>query len=315
MKIPSEDDEIQVNSWGAWLLAARPKTLTGASVPVIIGVALALRTTGPTTAAILPAVLCFLFAFLMQIDSNLINDYFDCLHGNDDRSTRLGPKRACAEGWITMRAMFRGIVIVSATACLVGLPLIWYGGWAMVAVGAACVVFAFLYTTFFSYLGLGDVLVVVFFGIVPVYFTWYTCVPPESQGFSLEVLLMGIACGLVIDTLLLVNNYRDIDNDRRDGKRTLVVRLGKRRAERLYADLPALAEIIVYNVLIIGNGLPWWKLILIVALMVTYFRPHYRTTAKLIKIGKGKALNQVLGLTSRDMFIFGLVTATQILLA
>lgn len=315
MKIPSEDDEIQVNSWGAWLLAARPKTLTGASVPVIIGVALALRTTGPTTAAILPAVLCFLFAFLMQIDSNLINDYFDCLHGNDDRSTRLGPKRACAEGWITMRAMLRGIVIVSATACLVGLPLVWYGGWAMVAVGAACVVFAFLYTTFFSYLGLGDVLVVVFFGIVPVYFTWYTCVPPESQGFSLEILLMGIACGLVIDTLLLVNNYRDVDNDRRDGKRTLVVRLGKRRAERLYADLPALAEIIVYNVLIIGNGLPWWKLILIVALMVTYFRPHYRTTAKLIKIGKGKALNQVLGLTSRDMFIFGLVTAAQILLA
>lgn len=315
MKIPSEDDEIQVNSWGAWLLAARPKTLTGASVPVIIGVTLALRTTGPTTAAILPAVLCFLFAFLMQIDSNLINDYFDCLHGNDDRSTRLGPKRACAEGWITMRAMFRGIVIVSATACLVGLPLVWYGGWAMVAVGAACVVFAFLYTTFFSYLGLGDVLVVVFFGIVPVYFTWYTCVPPDEQGFSIGVLLVGTACGLVIDTLLLVNNYRDVDNDRRDGKRTLVVRLGKRWAEHLYADLPLWAEIIVYTVLIAGNDMPLWRILLFIVLSVAYFQPHYRTAAKLMKIGKGKALNQVLGQTSRDMFIFGLVTATQILLA
>ncbi len=314
MKLPSEDNEIRTNSPTAWLLAARPKTLTGASVPVMIGVALALRTAGVTTAAIIPAILCFLFAFLMQIDSNLINDYFDYRHGNDDRATRLGPKRACAEGWITTRAMLRGIAVVSLAACTTGLPLISYGGWVMVAVGAACVVFAFLYTTWFSYRGLGDVLVIVFFGIVPVYFTWYTCVPPELQGFRPGILAIGVACGLVIDTLLMVNNYRDRDNDRRDGKRTLVVRLGTKWAERLYADLPLLAEIIIYTV-IVGNALPWWKLLLFVALMVAYFRPHYRTAAKLVKIGKGKALNMVLGLTARDIFIFGLVTATQILIA
>ncbi|WP_205313861.1 prenyltransferase, partial [Rheinheimera maricola] len=78
---------------------------------------------------VIPAILCFLFAFLMQIDSNFINDYFDCLKGNDDRATRLGPKRACSEGWITLPAMRIGLVITSLLASLVGIPLIFFGGW------------------------------------------------------------------------------------------------------------------------------------------------------------------------------------------
>lgn len=145
----TENKKIKTNSWKAWLLATRPKTLAGAAVPVMIGVALALRTTGWQHFRFVPAILCFLFAFLMQVDSNLINDYFDFRHGNDDPVTRLGPKRACSEGWITPRAMVAGLALVSVLACAVGLQLVWYGGWQMIIVGAACVLFAFLYTTFF----------------------------------------------------------------------------------------------------------------------------------------------------------------------
>lgn len=310
----SENDNIKTNSLEAWILAARPKTLTGASVPVMIGVALAIKTAGWHDFMILPAVLCFLFAFLMQIDSNLINDYFDCVHGNDDVSTRLGPKRACAEGWITLPVMRRGLVIVSIVACLVGLPLIWYGGWEMIIVGAICVLFAFLYTTFFSYIGLGDLLVLVFFGIVPVYFTWYVTIPESMQGFDFHVLIAGISCGLVIDTLLLVNNYRDRDNDRRDGKKTLVVRLGAKWGERLYRELPNWAEIFILGSLIFDTSDGFLNPLIFILLSLIYEIPHTKTTEKLIEINHGKELNKVLGMTARDMFIFGLVTSVQILL-
>lgn len=207
----TENNNITTNSLAAWILAARPKTLTGAMVPVMIGTAWAWRLGGGEDFRVLPAVLCFLFAFLMQIDSNFINDYFDCIKGNDNRTTRLGPKRACSEGWITLPAMRLGLVITSVMACLVGLPLIFFGGWEMIVVGGVCVLFAFLYTTYFSYLGLGDVLVLVFFGIIPVVFTTYAILPNHSQALCLQVIMSGVICGCVIDTLLVVNNYRDRD--------------------------------------------------------------------------------------------------------
>ena len=130
-----------------------------------------------------PALLCFLFAFLMQIDANFINDYYDFRKGLDDEK-RLGPKRACAEGWITLPAMRRGIICTTLLSCLTGLPLVWYGGWTMVLVGVCCVVFCFLYTTCMARLGLGDLLVLVFFGLVPVGATYYLqsgTVVPEEQ--------------------------------------------------------------------------------------------------------------------------------------
>ncbi len=119
-------DNVDVNSAKAWLLASRPKTLTGAAVPVMIGTAMALSENAGCI-RVIPAVLCFLFAFIMQIDANFVNDYFDCLKGNDD-DTRLGPKRACAQGWITTGAMRTGIIVTTVAACLVGLPLVFYGG-------------------------------------------------------------------------------------------------------------------------------------------------------------------------------------------
>ena len=111
----------------------------------------------------------------------------------------------------------------------VGLPLVYFGGWEMILVGFACVVFCFLYTISFSYIGLGDVLVLVFFGLVPVCMTYWLVSPPTPlMSIPWPVIVLSIACGLIIDTLLVVNNYRDIDNDRRAGKRTLIVRIGER---------------------------------------------------------------------------------------
>lgn len=299
-----------VNSPRAWWLAARPKTLTGAAVPVMMGCALAVRESGFGEIRLLPALLCLLFAFLMQIDSNFINDYFDFVHGNDD-ATRLGPKRACAEGWITLGTMRKGLVLTSALACAVGLPLIFYGGPWLVVVGAACVLFAFLYTTFFSYKGLGDVLVLVFFGLVPVGFTFYVVVPEPH--FNLAVLLSGIACGLVIDTLLIVNNYRDRDNDRRAGKFTLVVRIGQHNAEHVYLWLGLIAPALVVTVSCCyptAPSMPLWEMLVLDAIMLTpYLFWHVSTLKRMRSIGSGRELNTILGLTSRNMFTFGVLSS------
>ncbi|MBM6992613.1 MAG: 1,4-dihydroxy-2-naphthoate octaprenyltransferase [Prevotella sp.] len=296
-----DESLVKTNSWWAWLLAARPKTLAGAAVPVMIGAVLA-AVDSDGRMAWLPCVLCFLFAFIMQIDANFVNDYFDFQRGNDDAETRLGPKRACSMGWITPRAMQWGLLFTTALACVVGLPLAFIGGWPMVVVGAVCVLFCFLYTTRLSYLGLGDVLVLVFFGIVPVCLTYYLSLPAEARTVTWEVFVVSLACGLVIDTLLLVNNYRDIDNDRRDGKRTLIVRVGPVWGRRLYLWAGVLAVGLSFVFFFSEHYLP-------VALLVThYLSMHVATYRHMKRIGGGKELNRVLGETARNMFFFGVDT-------
>lgn len=301
----SENDNIKTNCPAAWLLAARPKTLTGAIVPVMIGTAWAWKISGGENFRVLPATLCFLFAFLMQIESNFINDYFDCIRGNDDPSTRLGPKRACTEGWITLPAMRAGLVVTALLACLAGLPLVVCGGWQMVIVGAVCVLFAFLYTTFFASLGLGDLLVLLFFGIVPVVFTAYVILPDHLQAFRMEVILSGAACGLVVDTLLVVNNYRDRDNDRRDGKRTLVVRWGAERAEELYRWLGFIACIVMFNILFIGKGHGLPDFLTTCLIFAPYAILHNRTLTLMRRIKQGRDLNIILAQTARNMLVYG----------
>lgn len=306
------EQNVKTNSLNAWILAARPKTLTGASVPVMIGAAIAYVDGGGWSAfQWLPALLCFLFAFVMQIDANFVNDYFDCLKGNDDSDTRLGPRRACSEGWITLSAMRKGLVITTLLACIIGLPLVYYGGWEMIIVGVLCVAFCFLYTTKLSYLGLGDVLVLVFFGIVPVCLTYYVVMPKALQGITWQVVVASIACGLVIDTLLVVNNYRDRDNDKLVGKNTLIVRIGEKRAEQLYAVLGLLACSLMWGIFIFSDT---DKPQLSICLLFFYFQLHITTANKMKKIKQGKALNKVLGLTARNMFVFGLLTTVGILI-
>ena len=295
-------DNVKQNSARAWLLAARPKTLTGAAVPVMIALSLAYAD-APSSFNVLSATLCVLFAFVMQIDANFVNDYFDFLKGNDDE-TRLGPERACSMGWVTASAMKKALALTTIIACIVGLPLIWYGGLEMIAVGIVCVIFCFLYTTHLSYRGLGDVLVLVFFGIVPVCVTYYI----QTQTVTPEVFVASLCCGCVIDTLLIVNNYRDIDNDRRKGKNTLIVRVGKKGGLWLYQ----LAGVIPF---VVGLMFAYNGRMAAFCLPLVYLFLHGKTYRKMKRIDHGRELNMVLGDTARNMFIYGLLVSLGIIIS
>ena len=307
-----DETNVMVNSLKAWILAARPKTLTGAAVPVMIGIACAVAMYGWRGIRVVPAVLCMLFALIMQVDANFVNDYFDFMKGTDDEQ-RLGPKRACSQGWITASAMRSGLFVTTLLACIVGLPLVYYGGWEMIMVGLACVVFCFLYTISFSYIGLGDLLVLVFFGIVPVCMTYWLTAPPTAlTSIPFAVVLMSIACGLIIDTLLVVNNYRDIDNDRRAGKLTLIVRIGERGGLVLYLMLGLVGTLLAIAgvVLLDWHDGQWTQ-----SLLIIYTPFHTWAFNEMRCIRKGAELNRVLGMTARNMFIFGLLASAALVFA
>lgn len=301
-----EEKRIETNSMKAWLLAARPKTLSGAAVPVMIGVALAYadaKTYGDDVFSWLAAALCLLFAFIMQIDANFINDFFDFANGTDDNDTRLGPRRACAMGWVKLDSMKKVIASTTCIACLVGLPLVYWGGLEMILIGMVCIVFCFLYTTHLSYMGLGDVLVLVFFGIVPVCITYYI----QLHTVTWEVFLASVACGMVIDALLLVNNFRDRDTDREAGKNTLVVRIGVKGALQCYLGVGIGAMILGFTFLMNGHPLAFF-------LPFVYLIFHVYTYLKIKRIDRGKALNICLGDTARNILIYGICVALGLLL-
>ena len=315
---------VRTNSLRAWFLAARPKTLTGAAAPVILALSAAwsdMNFADPGLAegchppqdefSWTPALLCFLFALLMQVDANFVNDYFDFRKGRDDRETRLGPQRACSEGWITPKAMKWGIAITTLLACLAGLPLVLWGGWWLVGIGVACVVFCFLYTTLLAGLGLGDVLVLVFFGLVPVCVTYFI----QTGEVTLPVLLLSIGMGLATDCLLVVNNYRDREQDRTAGKRTIVVLLGGRFAEYLYLALGIVAVLLpllpaFYSTLNANpNFSPFTPLPLL------YLIPHILTWLRMKRLHSGRPLNAVLGQTAANIFLYAILESLSLLLA
>ncbi len=300
-----EEKKIVTDSPKAWLLAARPKTLSGAAVPVMIGTALAYTDSFAYLGegfSWLAAVLCLLFAFVMQIDANFINDFYDYINGTDDE-TRLGPKRACAQGWVKLESMKKAIALTTCVACIVGLPLVFFGGWEMVLVGMVCVIFAFLYTVWFSYHGLGDLLVLVFFGLVPVCCTYYV----QLHTFTWELVIASLACGLVIDALLIVNNFRDRDNDRKAGKDTVIVKLGAEAGLLLYIGVGVSA--VLLGITFLANGH-----LLAFVLPFIYLVLHFFTYLKIKRIYQGKALNLCLGETARNIFIYGVCVSVGILL-
>lgn len=296
--------EIKLNSLRAWLLAARPKTLTAAVIPVLLGSALAFSNGEFKTT---PALLCALFACGMQIAANFINDLFDYLKGSD-RKDRLGPPRACAEGWITPGAMKLGIGIMLMVSCLAGLGVlfsVWgnlpHGGWELVVLGVVCVLFAFLYTTILSYRGWGDLLVLVFFGFVPVGGTYYV----QAYSLNMDVVVLSLVSGLAIDTLLMVNNYRDREQDALSGKRTLVVRFGEAFGRNMYLAL-GIAAVLLCLWFVHSGSL---TLIEFIWAPCVYFYLHALTWRKMVHIRSGKELNRILGETSRNMLFLGLLLA------
>ena len=290
-----------------WLLAARPKTLTGAMIPVILGSALAYHDGAMKWSLVL---CCALFAGFMQIAANMINDLYDFQKGTD-REDRLGPERACAQGWITPKAMRRGIAMVLCLASLAGLAallLCWkdlpYQGLELLLTGVACIIFAFLYTYGLSYLGLGDVLVLVFFGLVPVCGTYYI----QAHQITTSAILLGFISGISIDALLVINNYRDREQDRISGKRTIIVLGGERFGRYLYLLIGPIVAVlsILLGYLIDGNILYFQ-----IAAYV-YLAMHIYAWEQMNRIRSGKALNKILGLTSMNMFLLALMLATAI---
>jgi 1,4-dihydroxy-2-naphthoate octaprenyltransferase len=295
---------IKQNSLRAWLLAARPKTLTAAVIPVLLGSALAF---GDGQFKTTPALLCALFACGMQIAANFINDLFDYLKGTD-REDRLGPKRACAEGWITPGAMKVGIGAMLTVSCLAGLGLLYavwgqlpHGGWELVVLGVVCILFAFLYTTVLSYRGWGDVLVLVFFGFVPVGGTYYV----QAYTLNMDVVILSLVSGLAIDTLLMVNNYRDREQDVVSGKRTLVVRFGEAFGRNMYLGLGIAAVLLCLWFVYSGRLTP----LEFIWAPCVYFYMHALTWRKMVSIRSGEKLNRILGETSRNMLFLGLLLA------
>ena len=297
-------EEVKRNSLRAWVLAARPKTLTGAITPVMIGAALAFAN---GTFNWLPALICFLFAGLMQIAANFINDLYDFKKGTD-REDRLGPERACAQGWISPEAMKRGVILTVFLACLIGSVLLFYAGWELIVVGVFCVLFAFLYTTGpypLSYNGWGDVLVIVFFGFVPVGGTYYV----QALSWTPGVTVASLICGLLIDTLLVVNNYRDREADARSGKRTVIVRFGEPFGRYLYLALGVTAALLC--IWFAGEHALWAAILP----PLIYLPLHFRTWQKMVKIHSGKKLNSILGETSRNMLFMGLLLSLGLVLS
>ena len=295
-------ENVQTNSIKAWILAARPKTLAAAATPVLIGCSLAVA---DGAFQWIPAILCFLFAFSMQIDANFINDYYDYLKGSD-REDRLGPERACAQGWITLQAMKKGIIFTTLLSCFWGILLLRYCGWEMIPVGLLCVLFAFLYTAGpypLAYHGWGDVLVIVFFGFVPVGCTYYTM----AHDWTWNVTIGCAACGLVSDLLLMLNNYRDREQDKISGKRTLVVRLGEKAGRYAYLLLG-----------IIATGLcsyyGFHEHLLAAILPLLFLILHFTTWQEMLRIFQGKELNIVLGKTARNIVVFGILLSLGLIL-
>lgn len=213
-----------------WLEATRPKTLPAAVSPVLLGTAMAYQA---GAMYVLPSLICLGFALLVQVGTNFANDYLDGIKGTDTEA-RLGPRRAVANGLIAPSTMKCAAISILVVAFCLGLTLIAFGGWWLLAVGIASVVCAWVYTGGpfpLAYNGLGDVFVVLFFGLIAVGCTYYV----QVETVAYDVLLLGVACGLTVNNILVVNNYRDIEEDRQASKRTLVVMLGRRWALVQYA--------------------------------------------------------------------------------
>lgn len=314
---------MKTNSMQAWVETARPKTLAGATIPVIIAIALAAANLDSPLSwkyFFLPALLCLLFAALMQIDANFINDYIDNKKGSDTEE-RLGPERACIMGWITEKAIRRGIAICTATACVIGLPLIYYGGWWMLAVGILCVAFAALYSMEFSYLGAGDILVFVFFGLVPVCVTYYIL----THSITAQAVLAGAAIGLVIDNMLIVNNYRDREQDAASGKNTIIVRCGAKFGEAFYLMNGIAAVAMCFAAYVLGCAthcsiescicLSWLCALPSAVLPALYLISHIRNYKKMKEINHGKELNVVFEATAKNIIVFGVLLTAGVILS
>jgi 1,4-dihydroxy-2-naphthoate polyprenyltransferase len=279
-----------------WWDAARPKTLPAAAAPVIMGTAMAFH----DGFVFLPAALAALAgALLIQIGTNLANDYFDYFKGADNKE-RLGPTRATQAGLVSPGAMKWAFILTFVLAFVIGLYLIFRGGWPLLFIGLASILFGILYTGGpypLGYNGLGDIFVLIFFGPVAVGGTYYV----QSLEINHVVLLAGLAPGLISTAILTVNNLRDINTDANAGKRTLAVRFGVGFAKKEYI-LSIIAACLLPLLLIYLTKENFYSVLTLFALIPAV--PGIKTV---LRNERGVALNKVLADTGKILFVYSVI--------
>ena len=286
------------SSLSVWVLAARPKTLSAAAAPVIVGAGL-----GAFHGVFrpLPVLAALVGAFLIQVGTNLANDYYDFVKGGDTED-RLGPTRVTQSGLLTPEAVKRGMYLALGLAFLVGVYLVWVGGLPIVVIGLASLVCAVAYTGGpypLAYNGLGDLFVFVFFGLVAVGGTYWV----QALAMEPDVLLAGVAMGALNTAILVVNNLRDIETDGPAGKRTLAVRMGAGATKGEYVFMGAVAAAVP----LYGVGWYGWPLAtLLASLAVLAMAPPLRTV---LTYDDPRELNPALGQTARAVAVYGVLLA------
>jgi 1,4-dihydroxy-2-naphthoate polyprenyltransferase len=285
-----------------WLVAARPRTLPAAVAPVLVGTALA---GSEDVFRALPFVAALVGSVFIQIGTNLSNDYSDARRGADTED-RLGPVRVTAGGLMPPRRVLVGTYVAFGIAVAAGLYLAAVAGWELLVVGGASILAGVLYTGGprpYGYEGLGEVFVFLFFGIVAVAGSYFA----QTQELRWEAVALAAPVGLLAAAILVVNNVRDIDTDRRAGKRTLAVKLGRERSRKLFTAMVIVA-FVVPPVLV--PSLSPWVLLSWVALPLA--PPLIRTVGTRTD---GPALNQALAGTGRLLALYSLLLALGVLLS
>jgi 1,4-dihydroxy-2-naphthoate octaprenyltransferase len=287
-----------------WLLAARPATLPAAIVPVLVGSASGVHGLHQVHEWVLGATL--LAALLIQVGTNFANDVFDFRRGADT-AERLGPLRVSQAGLVSPRQVLVATYLTFGLALLIGVYLVSLGGWPILLIGAMCLVAGLTYTGGpwpFGYHGLGDLVCFIFFGVLAVLGSAYL----QQRAITALDVWAAIPVGCLVTAILIVNNLRDIDTDRRVGKTTLAVLLGPRGTRVEYATGVAIAYLVVLGIGLAGMVGPWWWLpLLSLPLGIWLVRFVSRT--------EGRPLNQALKRTGQLHLLFGFLFATALWLS
>lgn len=294
---------MQTSKFKIWLSAARPQTLSAAFVPILLGASLAWNhgLFRWDTSAV--ALLC---AFLIQIGTNFANDYYDYLKGADAVG-RVGFTRATTAGLITPDSMFRATILTMALAFCFGLYLVWAGGWVILAIGLLSILFGILYTGGpfpLGYNGLGDLFVFIFFGIVAVMGTYYV----NAFEWNTGAFIASLPAGALSVNILVVNNLRDVDQDRISGKRTLGVLLGEKALKMEYTLLSALAYLTPAWIWLFSGGSA------IILLPLITIPLSWRLNRQIWTHVEKKGLNRTLEKSAQFMVVFGVLFAIGLIL-